>query len=66
MELKVDLCSIQCCEGVPEAHYIIQEDNRDPTGCIHIISNKDKGNITLDRLGVEDLIEVLTMFKDRM
>ena len=66
MELKVDLCSMQCCEDVPEAHYIIQEDNGDPTGCIHIIPNKDKGNITLDRLGIEDLIEVLTMFKDRM
>lgn len=66
MELKVDLCSMQCCEEVPEAHYIIQEDNGDPTGCIHIIPNKDKENITLDRLGIEDLIEVLTMFKDRM
>lgn len=66
MELKVDLCSMQCCEEVPEAHYIIQEDNGDLAGCIHIIPNKDKGNITLDRLGIEDLIEVLTMFKDRM
>ena len=66
MELKVDLCSRQCYEEVPEAHYIIQEDNGDPTGCIHIIPNKDKGDITLDRLGIEDLIEVLTMFKDRM
>lgn len=66
MELKVNLCGRQCCEKVPEAHYIIQEDNGDPTGCIHIIPNKYKGDITLDRLGIEDLIEVLTMFKDRM
>lgn len=66
MELKVDLCSMQCCKEVPEAHYIIQEDNGDPTDCIHIIPNKDRRNITLDRLGIEDLIEVLTMFKDRM
>ena len=66
MELKVDLCSMQCCEEISEAHYTIQEDNKDNTACIHIIPNKDKENITLDRLGIEDLIEVLTMFKDRM
>lgn len=66
MELKVDLCSMQCCEEILEAHYTIQEDNKDSTVCIHIIPNKEGKQVTLDRLGVEDLIEVLTMFKDRM
>ena len=66
MELKVSLCSMQCCESIPAAQYIIQEDNGDPTAVIHLIPSPEKGEITLDRLGVEDLIEVLTMFKSRM
>ena len=66
MELKVSLCSMQCCEAIPAAQYIIQEDNEDPTAVIHLIPNSEKGEIILDRLGIEDLIEVLTMFKSRM
>ena len=66
MELKVSLCSMQCCEAIPAAQYIIQEDNKDSTAVIHLIPNSEKGEIILDRLGVEDLIEVLTMFKSRM
>lgn len=66
MELKVSLCSMQCCEAIPAAQYIIQEDNKDPTAVIHLIPSPEKGEIILDRLGVEDLIEVLTMFKSRM
>lgn len=66
MKLKVSLCSMQCCEEIPTAQYIIQEDNEDPTAIIHLIPSPEKGEIILDRLGVEDLIEVLTMFKSRM
>lgn len=66
MELKVSLCSMQCCEKVPAAQYIIQENNSDLTAVIRLIPNPEKGEIILDRLGVEDLIEVLTMFKSRM
>ena len=57
---------MQCCEEIPAAQYIIQEDNEDPTAIIHLIPSPEKGEIILDRLGVEDLIEVLTMFKSRM
>ena len=57
---------MQCCETIPAAQYIIQEGNEDPTAVIHLIPNSEKGEIILDRLGVEDLIEVLTMFKSRM
>lgn len=57
---------MQCCEGIPAAQYIIQEDNKDPTAVIRLIPNLEKGEIILDRLGVEDLIEVLTMLKSRM
>ena len=66
MELKVSLCSMQCCEAIPAAQYIIQEDNKDSTAVIHLIPSSEKGEIILDRLGVEDLIEVLTMFKSRI
>lgn len=57
---------MQCCEAIPAAQYVIQEDNEDPTAVIHLIPSPEKGEIILDRLGVEDLIEVLTMFKSRM
>ena len=57
---------MQCCEWIPAAQYIIQENNSDLTAVIHIIPNLEKGEIILDRLGVEDLIEVLTMLKSRM
>lgn len=57
---------MQCCEAIPAAQYIIQEDNEDPTAIIHLIPSPEKGEIILDRLGIEDLIEVLTMFKNRM
>ena len=66
MELKVSLCSMQGCEDIPETQYNIQEDNKDYTAVIHIIPSSEKGEITLDKLGIEDLIEVLTMFKSRM
>lgn len=66
MELKVSLCSMQCYETIPAAQYIIQEDNEDSTAVIHLIPSPEKGEIILDKLGVEDLIEVLTMFKSRM
>ena len=66
MELKVSLCGMQGCEDISAAQYIIQEDNADPTAVIHLIPSSEKRKITLDRLGVEDLIEVLTMFKSRM
>lgn len=57
---------MQCYETIPAAQYIIQEDNEDPTAVIHLIPSPEKGEIILDKLGVEDLIEVLTMFKSRM
>ena len=57
---------MQCCEAIPTARYVIQEDNEDPTAVIHLIPSPEKGEIILDKLGVEDLIEVLTMFKSRM
>ena len=66
MELKVSLCSMQCCEAIPTAQYIIQEDNADLTAVIHIIPSPKEKEIILGKLGVEDLIEVLTMFKSRM
>ena len=66
MELKIILYGIQNCKEVPTAKYTIQEDNEDPTAVIHLIPSPEKGEIILDKLGVEDLIEVLTMFKSRM
>lgn len=66
MELNIDLCSMQCCEELPTAHYTIVEDNNDPTAVIHIIPHPDKKEIILDKLGIKDLIEVLTMFKNRI
>ena len=57
---------MQCCEAIPAAQYIIQEDNEDPTTVIHLIPSPEKGEIILDRLGIEELIEVLTIFRDRM
>lgn len=66
MELKVSLCSMQCCEGIPAAQYIIQEDNKDSTAVVHLILSPEEKEIILDKLGIEDLIEVLTMFKSRM
>ena len=66
MELKVSLCSMQCYEIIPAAQYIIQEDNEDPIAAISFISSPKKGEIILDRLCVEDLIKVLTIFKSRM
>ena len=57
---------MQCYEIIPAAQYIIQDDNEDPTAAISLISSPKKGEIILDRLGVKDLIEVLTMFKSRI
>ena len=57
---------MQYYEIIPAAQYIIQEDNEDPTAAISLIPSPKKGEIILDRLGVEDLIEVLTIFKSRM
>lgn len=57
---------MQYYEIIPAAQYIIQEDNEDPTVAISLISSPKKGEIILDRLGVEDLIEVLTIFKSKM
>ena len=66
MELKIILYGIQNCKEVLTAKYTIQEDNTDLTAVIHLIPSSEKGEIILDKLGVEDLIEVLTMFKSRM
>lgn len=66
MELKVSLCSMQCCGKILTAQYIIQEDNADLTAVIHIIPSPKEKEIILGKLGVEDLIEVLTMLKSRM
>lgn len=57
---------MQYCKEIPAAQYIIQEDNKDPTAVIHIIPSPKEKEIILGKLGVEDLIEVLTMLKSRM
>ena len=66
MELKIILYGIQNCNEVSTAKYTIQEDNADLTAVIHLIPSSEKGEIILDKLGVEDLIEVLTIFKSRI
>ena len=51
--------------SIKEPTYVVQEDNTDLTAYVHL--KPIEGNtICLDVNGVQDLIDVLTMLKQRM
>lgn len=64
MEIKITMTPMWGLED--KCDYTIREDNSDPTGYIVITPNPDKKDITLGKSGIEDLIDVLTMLKNRM
>lgn len=64
MEIKVTMTPMWGLED--KLDYTIREDNSDPEGYIIITPNPNKREICLGKRGIEDLIDVLMMLKNRM
>ena len=67
MDLSIELNGMTCCEGITGYEYKIEELHSNTDNAIIKIKPILEGRpITLDKEGIQDLIDILELFKSRM